>query len=129
MSKKYFEEKHVDLLLIEEEGKTTMFLSKILIHLCMITMTLHHGRKYFLQAFSTEKIWRCPVKGFFKINGKKMIKMPKKGKYSRFKNYERKIRSPFKIFADFENILVPQENWNPNGFYTNKYHNLRCVDD
>ena len=39
-----------------------------------------------------------------------MIKMPKKGKYARFKNYERKIRSPFKIFADFENILVPQEN-------------------
>ena len=58
-----------------------------------------------------------------------MIKMPKKGKYARFKNYERKIRSPFKIFADFENILVPQENWNPNGFYINKYHNLRCVDD
>ena len=78
MSKKYFEEKHVDLLLIEEEGKNTMFLSKILIHLCMITMTLHRGRKYFLQAFSTEKILRCPVKGFLKLMVKKWLRCLKK---------------------------------------------------
>ena len=33
VSKKCFEEKHVDLLLV---GEKKMFLSKILIHLCMI---------------------------------------------------------------------------------------------
>ena len=32
--------------------------------------------------------------------------MPKKGDYVKFKNYERKINSPFIIYADFESILV-----------------------
>ena len=34
-----------------------------------------------------------------------MIKMPKKGEYVRFKNYERKIKSQYMIYADFEIIL------------------------
>ena len=38
----------------------------------------------------------------FKINGKHMIKMPKKDKY------KRKIESPFMIYA--ESILVPDNN-------------------
>ena len=37
----------------------------------MYDHTLHRGRKYFLQAFITEKILRCPVKGFLKLMVKK----------------------------------------------------------
>ena len=44
------------------------------------------------------------VKDCLKINGKQIIKMPKKGENIRFKNYERKIKSPF---VDFKSILVP----------------------
>ena len=49
--------------------------------------------------------------------------MPKKGEYVKFKNFERKIKSPFMIYADFESILVPEDNGkqNPNESYTNKY--------
>ena len=36
--------------------------------------------------------------------------MPKRGEYVRFKNYERKIKPPIMIYADFENILVPEDN-------------------
>ena len=36
--------------------------------------------------------------------------MPKKGDYLRFKNYKRKIKSSFIIYADFEIILVPDDN-------------------
>ena len=36
--------------------------------------------------------------------------MPKKVAYVKFKNYERKIKSPFIIYADFESILVPDNN-------------------
>ena len=36
--------------------------------------------------------------------------MPKKGEYVKFKNYERKIKSAFIIYADFESILVPEDN-------------------
>ena len=56
-----------------------------------------------------------------KINGKQRIIMPKKGEYIKFKNFERLIKSPFIIYADFESILVPENNekQNPNEFYTN----------
>ena len=36
-----------------------------------------------------------------KSNGKQMTKMPE---YVRFKNYERKIKSPFRIYAYFGSI-------------------------
>ena len=46
-----------------------------------------------------------------------------KGEYIEFKNYERKIKSPFMIYVDFESILVPEDNGkqNPNESYINKY--------
>ena len=49
--------------------------------------------------------------------------MPKKGEYDKCKNFGRKIKSPFMIYADFESILVPEYNrkQNPNEPYTNKY--------
>ena len=49
--------------------------------------------------------------------------MPKKGKFVKFKNYERKTKSPFLIYADFENILVLENNENQNSeeSFTNKY--------
>ena len=43
----------------------------------------------------------------------------------KFKNYTRKIKLPFMIYADFECILVPQNNENkkPVESYTKKYQN------
>ena len=45
-----------------------------------------------------------------KIAFKQRIKMPKKGEYVRFKNYESKIM----IYVDFESILVPEANGKQN---------------
>ena len=110
----------------------------------MYDHTLHRGRKhfcrYFLQAFSTKEILKFHINDCFKINSKQMIKMPKKGEYVRFKNYERKIKSLFMIYADFDSILVPEVNGKQNRdeSYTNKYqknvassydYKLLCVDD
>ena len=49
--------------------------------------------------------------------------MPKKARYVRFKNCGRKIEPPFMIYADFESILVPEDNekQNPHESYANKY--------
>ena len=49
--------------------------------------------------------------------------MPKKGEYVKFKNYERKKKSPFMIYEDSESILLPEDNGkqNPSESYTNKY--------
>ena len=66
--------------------------------------------------------------------------MPKKGEYVKFKHFARKIKSPFMICADFESILLPEDNrkQNLNESYTNKYqkhvacsygYKLICVDD
>ena len=94
-----------------------MFLSKILVHLCILIQALVH-----LQAFSAEEILKRHIKDCLKINGKQKIKMPKKGQYIKFKNFERKIKSPFMIYSDFESILVPEDNGkqNPNESYTSK---------
>ena len=97
----------------------------------MYDYTLHCGRKqfcrYHLQAFSTEEILKSHIKDRFKVNG---IIMPKKGEYVKFRNYERKVKSPFMICVDFESILVPEDNRkkNPNESYTNKYpKHVACI--
>ena len=48
------------------------------------------------------------------MNSKQRIIMSKQGEYVKFKNYERKIKSPFIIYADFEYILMPEINRKQN---------------
>ena len=66
--------------------------------------------------------------------------MTKKGEYIEFRNFERKVKSPFMIYVDFESILVPEDNGRQNPYepYTNNYqkhvvcshgYKLVCVDD
>ena len=61
-------------------------------------------------------------------------------RYGKFKNFERKIKSPFMIYVDFGSILVHKDNGKQhlNESYTNKYqkhvacsygYKLLCVDD
>ena len=93
----------------------------------MYDHTLLHGRKHFcyycLQPFSTEKILKSNIKDCFKINGKQRIIMSKKGEFIKFKNYGRKVKSLFIIYADFQSILVPENNEKQNleESYTNRY--------
>ena len=104
-----------------EEGKREYVLSKILIHLCII---IHYivGENAFVVVYKL-LVQKKIVKDCFKINVKPMIKIPEKGEYVRFKNYEGKIKLPFIIYADFESILVPEDNWkqNPDDSHTNQY--------
>ena len=126
VSKKYCEEKHVDLLLIEEKCKKRYVLTKDF-NTFMYDHTLQCGRQHFccsyLQSFCKEETFKLHIKDFFKINFKQRIIMPKKGEYAKFKNYERKIKSPFMIYTNFESILVPENNGkqNPKESCTNKY--------
>ena len=91
----------------------------------MYDPTLHHESfcRFCLQSFKTAEKLECRIKDCFKIKGKQTIKMPKKGECIKFKSYERKIKSPFKIYVGFGSVLVPEDNGkqNPNQFYTNKY--------
>ena len=38
--------------------------------------------------------------------------MPKQGEYFKLKSKEKKIKSPFIIYADFESILAPADKGN-----------------
>ena len=95
----------------------------------MITLYIV-GKKHFccycLQVFSTEEILKRHTKDCFKVNVKQRIIMLKKDKYVKFKNYERKRKSPSIIYADFESILVPEDNGkqNPKESYTNNIKNI-----
>ena len=55
----------------------------------------------------------------------KGLRCLKKDKCLKFENFERKIKSPFVINADFESILVPENNekQNPKESDTSKYQN------
>ena len=82
VSKKCCEEKHIDLLLIAEgERKHYVLINDFNRFIC--NHSSHGGRKYFycyyLHALITEGILKRRIKGYFKINGKQTIKMPKKG--------------------------------------------------
>ena len=93
----------------------------------MCDYTRHRGRKHFcrycLQAFSRKQILKCIVKDCYKIIGEQIFKMPKKSEYVLFTVYERKTKSPFMIYTDFENILVQEDNAKQNleESYTSKY--------
>ena len=85
----------------------------------MYNHTSHHGKKkHFyrccLQAFSTVEILKIHIKHCITIDGKQNIITPRKDKYVKFKNYGRKIKSPFVIYADFESILLPEDDGQQN---------------
>ena len=129
--------------MVEEKDKRHDVLTKNF-NTFIYNQTLHYGKKhiclYCLQTFSTEGILKRRVKDYFKINGKQKIIISKKGEYVKFKNYERKIKSPFIIYVGFESILVSEDNGKQDTeeSYTNKYqkriacsygYKLLCVDD
>ena len=51
------------------------------------------------------------------------ILMPQQGTYLRFKNFLHSEKAPFAIYADFESLIKPMDNCNPdpNKSYTKKY--------
>ena len=53
-----------------------------------------------LHAFITEKILKGQIKDGFKINKTQTIKIYKKGEYVKFKNFERKVKWPRRIYAE-----------------------------
>ena len=87
--------------------------------------------RYCLHAFITEEIVKRHIKDCFKINGKQTVNIPKKGRYVKFKHFEKnkKIKSLFMLYPDFESILVSEDNGkqNPNKSYTSKYKNMWLV--
>ena len=80
---------------IEEEDKEHyVFIKEFDVFIFDHTLTwwTQHFCFYCLQAFSTADTLKIHVNDCFKINSKQMIKMPKRAKYVRLQNCERKIK-------------------------------------
>ena len=81
VSKKYFEEKHGDLLLIGEGEKNTMLLSMISIDSCMIILYIVKENtfgRYCLHGFITEEILKCQLKIALKLMVNKRLRRLRK---------------------------------------------------
>ena len=119
--------KHVHLLLNRRKGKKHYVLIKD-----FNTIVYDHtrGKKYFccyyLLAFNTEEILKHRIEGYFKTNSNQRIIMPKKDQYVKLRKIKKRIKSPFIIYADFESILILEDNkkQNPNKSYANKYQKI-----
>ena len=59
------------------------------------------------------------------MNDRQIIEIARKGKTVKCKNYTRKVKSPFIIYATFESILVSENKGkqNPDEYYKNNNQN------
>ena len=77
----------------------------------MFNKTKHKGKKYFckscLQCFSSKKTLIEHKEDCLMINGKQNVKLEKE--FISFKNFNKKIPVPFKIYAHFEYILKSRD--------------------
>ena len=128
ISKKENKRKHNIVLLLIKDGNNSHYcLAKNLSALLSSQVNKHKSKLYFclncLNGFDEpEKLEKhkeyCDEEESIKIN------MPKPDTFIKFKNYLHGERAPFTIYADFESLLIPINNCepDPNKSYTNKYN-------
>ena len=96
----------MDLLLMSNEFTNHYVYIKDFNRL-MFNKTRHKGKKYFckscLQCFSSEKVLKEHKKDCLMINNGQNVTLEKE--FIEFKNFNRQIPVPFKIYADFECLL------------------------
>ena len=111
-----------------------MLLSMISIHSNMIIHCIVEENifsRYCLHAFITGEILQRHINDCFETNGKQRIRCKRKVNMLK-SNILKEKKSPFMIYADFENNLVPGDNGkqNTNESYTNEYKKqIICIYD
>jgi len=127
ISKEKFDD-HLNLLLITENENKHYVLIKDF-NRFMFNQTKHKNSKHFcmycLQHFSSEEILNEHKNDCIAINGEQAVKMPQKGEKIMFKNYNRQLKVPFVIYADFEAMTEKVNSCKPNDneSYTESYQN------
>ena len=92
-----------------------MFLSKFLTLLCSCTMKHYILIKniFVVIAWNLLPLYKY-YRDMLMVNDKQTIKIAKRWKTVKFKNYMRKIKLPFMINVHFKKILVPEKNGKQN---------------
>ena len=124
---------NIILLLIKDENNNSHYcLVKDESALLSSQVNKRKGKLYFclncLNGFDTpEKLEKhkeyCEEEKSVKIN------MPAPNTFINFKNFVHSEKAPFAIYADFESVLKPLDNYNPdpNRSYTKKYNKHEAV--
>ena len=136
-------EHNIVLILIKEEGVNHYRLVKNLSHLLLSQVSKHKEKHHFcircLNAFCSHKSLNkhqeyCGKHEAVKIN------MPEEGTMLKFKNYYRREKVPFVIYADFESCIksIHTCDLNPESSYTKQYQKhepisfyyyIKCFDN
>ncbi|XP_026746584.1 uncharacterized protein LOC113507863, partial [Trichoplusia ni] len=118
-------DKHINLLFFEKHNKGHYCLIKNLLRLVRRQVSCHKGRMYLcetcLQFFKSEIKYNCHSCSQI------LTVLPDKNSTLKFKNYERKQKINFVIYADFESILLNcKMEQNDKNTVKNKVHQPSC---
>ena len=124
---KYTGSKHdIVLLLIKDEDKSHYCLVKNLSALMVSQINNHKGSRNFclncFNGFNTKDALNKHIE-YCHNNDCVKITMPPPNTYLKFKNFLHSEKAPFTIYADFESLIKPMDNCDPdpNKSYTKKY--------
>ena len=119
-------ENNIVLLLLKDGEKSHYCLVKNISALLSSQINNHKGIRYFcLNCFNSFKNENKleEHKDYCYENESVKILMPQQGTFLRFKNFLHSEKAPFAIYADFESLIKPMDNCDPdpNKSYTKKY--------
>jgi hypothetical protein len=110
ISKGEYEDSMELLLLGDGKGNLHYVLIKDVNRL-LFSVTKNKDKKHFcLHCFhssSSKELLEKHKETCIQVNGVQATKLPKEGTKIKFKNYKHQVPAPFIIYADFESILVP----------------------
>ena len=130
-------------MLIKEEGIHHYCLVKNLSRLLSSQVSKPKRKEYFctrcFNPFGSQEVLFKHLEYCTEYNEVK-INMPEKGTILKFKNYDRKERVPFIVYADFESFIKPIQSCDPDDkeSYTKQYQKhepssfcyyIKCFDD
>ena len=140
---KHDNEQCIDLLLLENKGKQHYCWIKNMSALSASQFNKHKGKrfvcKYCCNSFQSEATLKVHIEYCSKQKAVKMV-MPRRGEKLFFKNFHRKMRVPFVVYADFECFTRPISTCAPSNehSYTQQYQKhkpcsysyyIKCFDD
>ena len=104
------EKVHVNLLLIEKKGKSHYCLIRDLNRM-LFSQTKHKGRKHFctncLHGFKTNRLLEKHIELCLSHDPVTVLMPSGDSIFMKFKDYEKQLKVPYVIYADFECVLIP----------------------
>ena len=116
----------IDLLLIQDDGKSHYTLIKDFHRLVRNEITKSHNGRLFIckrcfNHFTKEELLDKHIE-YCSNNLAAVVKMRKPNTYLYFKNYYKQLPIPFVVYADFECFTKPMNSCSPNPKYSYNYN-------